>query len=210
MIYGYHRASTKEQNTDRGIYGIEEYCEKQGLSLEKIFVDKACGNNFNRARYIVMKEDVLRNGDILILHELDRLGRNKTEILNELRYFKDHGVRVMFLDVPTSTMDVSGLPDHLSRLMLDTVNNILIEFLTMIAETEIERKKKRCDEGREAMKARGEWHRYGRPRKMLKNKFAEQYARVEKKEIGSLALMRELGLNRDTFFRYVREYKSSR
>ncbi len=49
---------------------------------------------------------------------------------------------------------------------------------------------------------------YGRPRKMSKEAFAEQYKKVIKKEIGTLALMRELNLNRDTFFRYVREYKN--
>jgi DNA invertase Pin-like site-specific DNA recombinase len=79
----------------------------------------------------------------------------------------------------------------------------------MIAENEVGRNRKRCDEGREAMKARGEWHKYGRPRVMSKEDFAVHYTRVINKEIGSLALMRELGINRDTYFRYVREYKAA-
>lgn len=55
-----------------------------------------------------------------------------------------------------------------------------------MTETEIKRKQKRCDEGRKAMKARGEWYKYGRPRKMSKEDFAVYYIRVVNKEIGSL------------------------
>ena len=60
------------------------------------------------------------------------------------------------------------------------------------------------------MKAKGEWSRYGRPRCMSKEKFAKQYERVLQGETGTLELQRELGLNKDTFFRYVREYKKER
>lgn len=57
------------------------------------------------------------------------------------------------------------------------------------------------------MKKRGEWDKYGRPRKMSREDFAKEYERVLSGEIGSLALQRELGLQKDTYFRYVREYK---
>jgi len=165
------------------------------------------GKRFDRPRYTVMKEDVLREGDTLILFELDRLGRNKNDILSELNYYKDKGIRVMCLDIPTTTIDLTEFPDSFSRLLLDTINNVLIELVAMNAQAEVERKSKRSEEGREAMKARGEWERYGRPRVMSKADFLEHYARVQNGEIGSLALMRELGLNRDTYFRYVREVK---
>ncbi|MCL2147570.1 MAG: recombinase family protein [Synergistaceae bacterium] len=209
MYYGYHRTSTKEQRLDRGVAGIEDFCRQRGYELQKIYTDKISGKIFDRPRYVVLKEDVLRWGDTLILWELDRLGRNKKEIINELRHFSDNGIRIMFIDIPTTTMDYSGLQDDFVRLLMDTVNNILIEIVSMVAENEVERKRKRCDEGREAMKARGDWDKYGRPRKMQKEDFAAQYARVVNKEIGSLALMRELGIHRDTYFRYVREYKAN-
>lgn len=208
MYYGYHRTSTTEQHLDRGVVGIENFCKERKYTLKKIFTDKISGRTFNRPRYTVMKEDVLRKGDTLILFELDRLGRNKAEIAKELAYYKEQGIRVMFQDIPTTTIDLSGMEDNLSKLILETVNNVLIELVSMNAETEIERKRKRCDEGREAMKVRGDWERYGRPRIMSKESFAEAYRRVERKEIGSLALMRELDINRDTYFRYVREYKN--
>jgi len=208
MFYGYHRTSSREQSLDRGIAGIEGFCRERKYPLQRIYTDQVSGKRFDRPRYVVMKEDVLRQGDTLILWELDRLGRNKKEILSELRYFYDNGIRVMFLDIPTTTMDYAGMADDFVRLLMETVNNVLIEIVSMIAENEVERKRKRCDEGREAMKARGEWHKYGRPRVMTKEAFAAQYERVERGEIGSLALMRELGMNRDTYFRNVRERKA--
>ena len=52
---------------------------------------------------MILKEDVLRPGDELIVTELDRLGRNKQEILKELQYFRDMGVRVKVLELPTVT-----------------------------------------------------------------------------------------------------------
>ena len=60
---GYHRTSTREQHLDRGIKEITAYCEQNNLELEKIFTDQQTGKNFNRPRYQVLKEDVLRVGD---------------------------------------------------------------------------------------------------------------------------------------------------
>lgn len=108
MFYGYHRVSTKEQNLERGIKGIEDFCKSRNYKLEKVFVDKMSGRTVDRPRYTVLKEDVLREGDTLIIYELDRLARDKKAISNELRYYDEHNIRVMILDIPTTTTD---LPD---------------------------------------------------------------------------------------------------
>ena len=67
QIYGYHRTSTKEQHLDRGIQEIERYCNEHEMALTNIFTDQETGKNFNRPRYTVLVEDVLRPGDILIV-----------------------------------------------------------------------------------------------------------------------------------------------
>lgn len=90
--YGYHRTSTREQHLDRDILEINTYCEQNQLALEKIFTDQQTGKNFNRPRYQVLKEDVLRPGDELIITEVDRLGRNKAETLHELQYYRDDNI----------------------------------------------------------------------------------------------------------------------
>lgn len=206
MYYGYHRVSTQEQNLDRGIKGIEDFCKKRRYKLEKIYTDKSTGRNIDRIRYTVLKEDVLRAGDTLILYELDRLARTKQLIVEELEYFEKKGVRVMFLDIPTSTLDLN-IEDEMAKMVISLFNKLIIEVYSIQAQSEYERRNKRQREGIQAMKDRGEWNRYGRPRKMEIEEFSRYYKRVVDGEIGSLALMRELGLTKDTYFRYVREYK---
>ena len=132
MIYGYHRTSTVEQHLDRGIIEIEEFCKNRKLELERIYTDQHTGKNFNRPRYLVLKEDILRPGDFLIITELDRLGRNKREILSELRYFNNKGIRVMILEIPTTTQDLSALDNSMAKMIMETINNMLIELYQAI------------------------------------------------------------------------------
>ena len=63
--------------------------------VSKRFADQQTGKNFNRPRYTIMKEDVLRAGDELIITEVDRLGRNKQETLKEFQYYRDNGIIVV-------------------------------------------------------------------------------------------------------------------
>jgi len=206
--YGYNRVSSKEQHLDRGREKIKSFCKERNFPLEKIYEDKQTGKNFDRPRYIVLKEDILRPGDTLIIPEYDRLGR-ADQTKRELEYFSQKGIRVIFLDIPTTYMDFSTLNDSMAEMIMTCINHMLIEFYDCMARSELERKEKRQREGIEEMKQRGEWERYGRPRKMSREEFARQYQRVIDGEIGSLALQRELKLNRDTYFRYVREYKKN-
>ena len=206
--YGYNRVSTKDQNLDRGRKSIEDFCKNNGYELEKIYEDKQTGKDFSRPRYIVMKEDVLRPGDTLIIPEYDRLGR-ADQTKRELEYYKENNIRVIFLDIPTTCIDLSALNDEMAKMIMACINDMLISFYDLQARTELSKRAKRQREGIEAMKERGEWERYGRPRRMPKSEFAEHYARVRRGEIGTLALWRELGLDRNTFFRYVREAKQN-
>ena len=171
--------------------------------MEKIFTDQKTGKNFNRPRYQVLKEDVLRPGDELIVTEIDRLGRNKQEILKELQYFRDMGVRVKVLELPTTLMDLSGMDNNMARMILETINNMLIELYATMAQAEIEKKEKRQREGIETKKLRGEWDDYGRPAVMSLDKFAIEYKRVQDGELRPFELMHILGMSKSTFYRYV-------
>lgn len=204
--YGYNRVSTKEQHEDRGNNSIREFCKSHNLPLEKIYVDKMTGKNFDRARYIVLKEDVLRPGDALIIPEYDRLGR-ADETKQELEYFKQKNIRIIFLDIPTTQMDLSAIDDNMARMILNCINDMMISFYDCMARSELERKKKRQKEGYEALRKRGEWDKLGRPRKMSKEDFKMEYQKVINGEMKTTELMKSLELNKDTYFRYVREYK---
>ena len=142
MIIGYCRVSTKDQDLTRQIESLKQY------GCEKIYSDKATGKNFNRPEYTRLK-DALRKGDTLVVHEFDRLGRNKKLTLKELQYFKDNGIRLVALNLPTTQMDTTD------NLMLETINNIVIELYTMMAQQEIETREKRQREGIDVALANG-------------------------------------------------------
>lgn len=203
--YGYHRTSTQEQHLDRGIREITEYCKSNGITLKKIYTDQQTGKNFNRPRYTVLKEDVLRPGDKLIVTELDRLGRNKTDTLRELQYFKENGIRILILELPTTLMDLSNMDNEMAKMMLETINNMMVELYASIAQSEIQKKEKRQKEGIQAKKERGEWKDYGRPAVMDFEEFAMHYQKVVDGEKKPFELMRELNMTKPTFYRYKKK-----
>lgn len=206
--YGYHRTSTKEQHLDRGIAEITAYCEQNQLELERIFTDQQTGKDFNRPRYQVLKEDVLRSGDELIITEVDRLGRNKRDTLKELQYFRDHNIRVKILELPTTLMDISKLDNTMAQMLMETVNNMLIELYAAMAQAEIEKKEKRQREGIEAKKARGDWDDYGRPSAIAIEDFKIHYQKVIDGQIRPTELMKQLGISKSTYYRYVERIKA--
>ena len=115
--YFYGRVSSKEQSLERQLESARKYKD-----IDKVFPDKQSGKDFNREKYIEMKK-VLARGDEVIVHSLDRLGRNKEAIKEELAWFKENGVIVRILDVPTTLIEY---PDG-QEWVMDMVNNILIE-----------------------------------------------------------------------------------
>ena len=206
-IYGYHRTSTEDQHLDRGIKEITEYCQSNGLELRKIFTDQETGKNFNRPKYQTLKEDILMGGDCLIVTELDRLGRNKEATLKELQYFKGVGIRIMILEIPTTLRNYSAMEDSLADMLMETINNMLIEMYATFAHAEMFKREKRQREGIQAMKERGEWHKYGRPKAIDFRKFSREYKRVLDGELRPFECMRLLGMKKPTFYHYVKNLR---
>lgn len=205
-VYGYHRTSTKEQHLDRGIEEIKKYCQDNQFNLVNIFTDQQTGKNFNRPRYTVLVEDVLRNGDTLIVTELDRLGRNKKDTMEQICRFQNMGVRLMVLELPTTLMDLSKMDNSLAKLMMETINNMMLELYASMAEAEMEKKEKRQREGIAMKKQRGEWEDYGRPAAIDQEVFDKAFKRVLAGELGPTELRKELGLTHSTFYRYRKKY----
>ena len=154
-VYGYARVSSKEQNEDRQLNALLEF----GVSRENIITDKVSGKDISREGYMYLKNSLLRDGDTLVIKELDRLSRNKSDIKKELEYFKEHNIRVKILDIPTTLAD---FPDG-QQWVLDMINNILIEVLGSIAEAERIKIKQRQREGIDSARKRG-IVKFGRPK----------------------------------------------
>ena len=110
--------STTDQHLDRGVAAISEYCNKNGLTIDEMFTDQCTGKNFNRPDYITLKCMAKKQGDIIIVSELDRLGRNKEDVLKELRHYKGLGVRLMILEIPTTLVDYSAMDNIVTLINL--------------------------------------------------------------------------------------------
>ena len=136
------RVSSKDQNLARQLAEAEKY----GIPKENVFCDKITGRKKDRPEYDRMKK-VLVKGDEVYFKELDRIGRDKCLIKEELEWFRERGVLVRILDVPTTLME---LPKG-QEWVFEMVNNILIEVLGTIAEQEWKKTKQRREEGIAAM-----------------------------------------------------------
>ena len=203
MIYGYHRTSTREQHLDRGITEIERFCKENHLELERIFTDQQTGRDFNRPRYTVLRDDVLRKGDILIITEIDRLGRDKKSTLEELRTLTEKGIRVMVLEIPTTLQDLSKMGNDLASMILDTINHLMIELYATMAEAEMEKKSKRQREGIEAKKNRADWDDYGRPKVKRPPNWDEVISDWKSGKITAVEAMKRTGIKKSTFYRLI-------
>lgn len=190
-IYGYARVSSTGQNEDRQLEALIKF----GVPEHNLIVDKASGRDTEREGYQYLKRQILRKGDTLVIKELDRLSRNKTDIKRELEHFKDMGVRVKILDIPTTLTD---FPPQ-QAWVLDMINAILIEVLGSIAENERNKIRARQREGIEVAKKKNV--RFGRPSKPLPDNWHEIMAEVRCGNKRPVEAMRELGISRSHYYR---------
>lgn len=193
--YYYARVSSKEQNLDRQLAAFASL----GASEREIITDKESGKSLNRSGYTALKTAMLRSGDTLVVKSLDRLSRNKSDIKNELQYFKDHGIRLKVIDLPTTMIE---LPEG-QAWVFDMVNNILIEVLGTIAEQERVTIRQRQQEGIAAAKAKGK--HLGRPGLMIPENWMEVYSAWRNGEITAKIAMERTGLKRTSFYKLVKE-----
>lgn len=192
--YYYARVSTKEQNLDRQLAAFRSL----GASEREIITDKESGKDLDRKGYQALKSTILRSGDTLVIKSLDRLSRNKQDIHNELQFFKDNGIRLKVIDLPTTMMD---LPEG-QEWVFEMVNNILIEVLGTIAQQERTTIRQRQREGIEAARSKGK--HLGRPPLQTPENWNEVYAQWQGGKITAKRAMELTGLKRSSFYRLVK------
>lgn len=190
-IYGYARVSSREQNEDRQIEALTKF----GVPSENIIVDKCSGKDTEREGYQYLKRQILRSGDSLVIKELDRLSRNKNDIKHELEYFKDMGVRIKILDIPTTLTD---FPTE-QMWVMDMINAILIEVLGSIAENERNKIRIRQHEGIIAAKKKDV--KFGRPKITIPDNWNDISEQVKAKELTVSQAIKLLNISRSSYYR---------
>lgn len=193
-MYGYVRVSSKDQCEDRQILALREF----QVPERNIFMDKLSGKDFNRPQYRRMIRRI-REGDVLVIKSIDRLGRNYEEILEQWRMItKEKKADVVVLDMPLLDTRKSG-----KNLMGVFVADLVLQILSYVAQTERENIRQRQKEGIAAARQRGV--KFGRPRKRIPEEFALLKDAWMGKQLSSREAARQLGVSQDTFLRWAKE-----
>ncbi len=191
--YYYARVSSRDQHLDRQL----EAFRKLGADENQIISDKQSGKDLDRQGYQALRNVILRRGDSLVVKSLDRLSRTKADIKNELQYFRDAGIHIKVVDLPTTMMDLPAEQEWIA----DMVNNILIEVLGTIAEQERITTRQRQTEGIAAARKRGV--KFGRKPIPLPPNWDEVITVWKNGEITAKEAMRRTGVSHATFYRLV-------
>lgn len=204
-VFGYGRVSSQDQNEERQIDALL----KAGVDERDIFIDKKSGKDFDREQYKAMVSR-LREGDLVIILSLDRLGRNYTEIQKEWQYItQEIKADIKILDMPL--LDTSTSTDNLDRRF---IADLVLQILSYTAEKERENIRKRQREGIALMKevdgqkiSLRTGRPTGRPRAVKPDNWNEIYTRWVNKDITAVKAMEILGLKPNTFYKFVKEEK---
>lgn len=193
--YGYVRVSSTDQNEDRQLIALRE----RGVAEEHIFIDKQSGKNFARPQYKSLINK-LKQGDLLYILSIDRLGRNYEEIQNQWRVLtKEKGVDLCVMDMPL--LDTRQGKDLMGTFIADLV----LQIVSFVAQNERENIKKRQAQGIAAAKARGV--RFGRPEKTIPDDFGKIIKAWEEKQLPFSAVLKQCNMSEATFYRRLREYR---
>lgn len=194
-IYGYVRVSSTDQNESRQMIAMKEV----GVPEENVFMDKQSGKDFERPSYKKMIRR-LKEGDLLYILSIDRLGRNYEEIQNQWRILtKEKGIDIVVIDMPL--LDTRQGKDLMGTFIADLV----LQILSFVAQSEREKIKERQAQGIAAAKARGV--RFGRPEKVAPENFPELVKQWEKKRLSLPELLKQCGMSEATFYRRLREMR---
>ena len=193
-VYGYVRVSTQCQNEDRQMIALEE----MDVPEENVYVDKQSGKDFNRPQYKRLMKRI-KEGDVIYIKSIDRLGRNYDEILEQWRIItKVKKVDIVVIDMPI--LDTQRDKNLIGTL----VSDIFLQVLSFVAENERTTIRQRQAEGIAAAKARGV--RFGRAPEPLPDNFHEIYQRWKRKELTIEQAAEECGMAKSTFFDKAKKY----
>ena len=193
MKIGYVRVSSKDQNEARQIVSMQEF------GVDKIYMDKQSGKDFNRPEYQKMISE-LKEGDVVILLSLDRLGRNYDAIIEEWhRITKQIKADIKVLDMPLLDTTSSG-NDLTGKFVADMV----LQILSYVAENERKNIRKRQAEGIAIAKTQGKYK--GRVKKEYdKELFEESKRRCDAGEITKKQFAQIMGISRKTLYNMLAE-----
>lgn len=211
MIYGYVRISTNKesQKTDRQKVTLERYAAENNFKYDAIIEERISGTvkAENRPLYRDLKTKTLREGDILVITDLDRLGRDADDTIAECKDLKAKGIKLIALDIPYMNEWGNTLDDSMYNMIID----IVITLKAHMAEQEREKTVQRIKQGLDAARAKGKT--LGRPKAELSKEFVREYEKFLNGDYGEMTktgFAKYLGIGRSTLYKYINMYEKER
>ncbi|MGX7239131.1 recombinase family protein [Enterococcus phoeniculicola] len=193
MKVGYIRVSTTRQNLDRQLKQMVD--EK----VDKFFEEKISGKDTNRAEFQKMLSFV-RQGDVVIVTSLDRLGRNYDDIKSTVSELHSKNVALKILDAPFLNFNTGN------RLLDKAMFDMFLSLLSYIAQNEREKIKDRQREGIALAKEKGVYK--GRPSEYSpitndpqKKIIYETVCRLLNQQVSITTIAKTVGLSRPTIYK---------
>lgn len=209
--YGYARVSTAEQNLERQLVELRKYADDE----RHIITDKASGKNFERKGYNTLvgtatNAPLLREGDLLVITSLDRLGRNYVEVRDQWNYItNDLKANIKVLDMPL--LDTATEDSNLDRKFLA---DLVLQMLSYFADKERQSIRLRQRQGIDAMPvingkktSTKTGKPTGRPVIPYPDSWEGVYRQWKDGQITATEAMTQLGLKRTTFYKLLKEYR---
>ncbi len=191
--YGYARVSTREQNELRQLVALHE----MGITAKDLFIDKQSGKDFNRPMYKKLVAR-LREGDLLYVKSIDRLGRNYQDIIEQWKLItQNKRADIVVLDMPL--LDTRRGKDLMGTFLTDVV----LALLSYVAENERVNIGTRQAEGIAAAKARGV--KFGAPTKEVPDNFEEARKLWMEKQMTLREAALLCGMPKSTFYDKARK-----
>lgn len=212
--YGYIRVSEKTQNLQRQ---WRVMTEQEGIPPKYIFEDKASGKDFNRKAYnaLVGTENtvpLLREGDLLVIYSIDRLGRNYGEIREQWKHITQTlKADIKVIDMPLlDTRSTNG--GDLERTF---IADLVLQILSYCAQKERESILARQRQGIDAMKvvngkriSSKTGRPTGRPEISFPENWDDIYTRWKSGQITGICARQLLNLKTNTFYKLIHKYES--
>lgn len=209
MIFAYMRISTQKekQTTDRQRITLEQYAKDNSFIIDEIVEERISGTvkADDRKEYKSLKAK-LRKGDILIVTDIDRLGRNADDVILEFKKLKSNDIRVIALDTPYLCEWDKVQDSSLYNMIAD----IFITLKAHMAQQEREKTVARINQGLEVAKAKGK--QLGRPKAELPSNFVKEYKKFKNGDYGKMSAQgfaKMIGIGRSTLYKYIKLYEKS-
>lgn len=199
MYYIYQRISTEKQSLIRQEGAIGDYCKANKIEVppENIFSDVITGKTVKRENYLALKSKLV-SGDILIMLDLDRLGRNWDLIKKEWKDLTDKGVYIIIVNCPL----INVLPDPTGTVSIDKrlIQEMMFTLLCYVSQKEVEKVSIRTKEALKAKKEQG--IQLGRPSEY--NELSDEVFALHNEGLTTRQIAERLGMSKSTVARMLK------